>query len=427
MLFKATLKRGFLISAYLLLVLYFVLFVLRDNGTWGILAAEDNILSPSETIAVSYQRLLDVYNNRSDADDVELENQLYDIAADLFDAARIAPMTISNRWKELDTYEQNRFVGAFMASLQRKMLEQIKRFDDEGLPTLRVVNEKSGDRIAAIEYLVSGNREEKRVTVHMLRFADGNWRISNITFDNTSLVRHYFSLCSKTLERYSLAFLEAELSNSDYVVLEDFERYKVGKFPKGWHWRKKDRKKHKPYVIREENGNKYLAAEDNGESVILGKDIKWNLKKYPYVSFRWRAHILPKGGDERYGETVDSAAGIYFVFRKKFGLIPESIKYVWSTTLPVGSAMRRSGTGKPWMVVAESGDEHLGEWRTYVFNAYEAYKKTFGGRPPSRPIGLGILTDANSTHSKAYADYDDIRALKHADADSGIKKILKAE
>ena len=72
------------------------------------------------------------------------------------------------------------------------------------------------------------------------------------------------------------------------------------------------------------------------------------------------------------------------------------------------------------MVVAESGRENLGDWHTYVFNLYEAYKKTFGGSPPDKPIGIGILSDANSTHSKAYADYDDIRALKHAEADSGV-------
>jgi len=75
----------------------------------------------------------------------------------------------------------------------------------------------------------------------------------------------------------------------------------------------------------------------------------------------------------------------------------------------------------------ESGPENLGEWRTYVLNAYEAYQKTFGGNPPDRPLGIGILSDANSTHSKAYADYDDIRALRYADADSGIKNFLKGE
>jgi hypothetical protein len=89
--------------------------------------------------------------------------------------------------------------------------------------------------------------------------------------------------------------------------------------------------------------------------------------------------------------------------------------------------MRRSGTGRPWMVVADSGEENLGKWNTYIFNLKDAYKKTFGGDPPDRPIGIGILSDANSTKSKAYADYDDIRALRNANADSGITQFLDAE
>jgi hypothetical protein len=89
--------------------------------------------------------------------------------------------------------------------------------------------------------------------------------------------------------------------------------------------------------------------------------------------------------------------------------------------------MRRSGIGKPWMVVAESGEEHLGEWRTYTFNLYEAFKQTFGNDPPDKTVGVGILSDANSTDAKAYADYDDIRALREADVGSGVLKILEAE
>lgn len=221
----------------------------------------------------------------------------------------------------------------------------------------------------------------------------------------------------------------ARFADDPFVVLEDFEEGTVGELPPGWSWKAKDNDKGKPYRVREANGNKYLEARDQGESVILGKDVRWNLREYPYVSFRWRAHALPKGADERYDKSVDSAAGIYFVYRRLLGLIPESVKYVWSTSLPVGSAMRRSGTGTPWMVVAESGTDHLGEWRTYVFNLYQAYKDTFGREPPNEAIGIGILSDANSTRSRAHADYDDIRALREADAtvDSGVHQILEAE
>ncbi|MFQ5890542.1 MAG: DUF3047 domain-containing protein, partial [Gemmatimonadota bacterium] len=203
----------------------------------------------------------------------------------------------------------------------------------------------------------------------------------------------------------------------------------VDELPVGWSWKIKDDDKHKPYRVREEDGNKYLEATDEGESVILGKEVKWDLRKYPYVSFRWRVHEIPKGADERFDETVDSAAGIYFIYKKKLlGLIPESVKYVWSSSLPVGSATQREGVGKPWMIVVGTDKEGLDEWHTYVFDLRAAYKETFGGKPPDKPIGIGLLSDANSTNSHAYADYDDIRALRSAgpSVTSGVERILKA-
>jgi hypothetical protein len=266
------------------------------------------------------------------------------------------------------------------------------------------------------------------LTAYLFKDDFNNWKLQNVRIADGSIRQYYYGQCKKLLDKYAFAYTIAELSRVGYVTLEDFETCELNALPRRWGWKDNDGDKHKPYLVKEENGNKYLEARDTGESVILGKDIKWNLKEYPYVSFRWRGHALPEGGDERFDKSVDSAAGVYFTFKMKFGLIPESVKYVWSTTLPVGSAMRRSGIGRPWMIVAESADENLGEWRTYVFNLYEAYQKTFGGDPPEVTSGIGVLSDANSTHSKAFADYDDIRAVKKADfTNSGITTILDAE
>lgn len=210
-----------------------------------------------------------------------------------------------------------------------------------------------------------------------------------------------------------------------FLVLEDFEQSVLAGLPDGWVWKQKDNDKYKPYEIRVENDYRYLAAQDHGESVILGKKIKWDLQKYPFISFRWRVHQLPAGGDQRFSNTADSAAAIYIIYYKVLGLLPRTIKYVWSSTQPVGAAFLREGIGRPWVVVAESSEDNLGEWRTYVFNARSAYRETFGKEPPRYAIGLALLSDANATKSRAVADYDDIRALSHADSNSGIRQILK--
>jgi hypothetical protein len=386
--------------------------------------ANNNHVLPNEIIDQYYRRI----ENKLRYDSLnEIDKEIGVIVQELFDVDRLAPQVLQNQWSKSNSSVQARFVEALKKSLQHKIVAEAQALQPQTSLKLTLESSDVKDKFATLHYSIASDRVKKNFTIFMLKYPDENWKISNVKSGNESLLQYYFSLGKKEIDRYSLAQLIAVLRDDEFVVLEDFEGEAVGQLPTGWNWRRQDDSKNKPYTIGVESGNQFLAAEDNGESVILGKNIKWDLKEYPYISFKWRARHLPTGGDERFGHTVDSAAGIYVIYKEKLGLIPESIKYVWSTTLPVGSAMRRSGTGRPWMVVAECGDAHLDEWRTYVFNLKEAYEKTFGGSPPDVPVGIAILSDANSTHSKAYADYDDIRALKYAGADSGIKNFLNAE
>ncbi len=413
----------------LILSICMVLFI--KNTALAFLLTANNDFTPQETISHYYKLLQDSLAGDVTAPVSNLSNLndgLSLLVDELFDVERLAPQVLQNRWLNAAPLEQNRLIEAFRIALHRDILSQINKFrGKKDLPTLTFVSEEVKDKVATLNYTVAEGSRKRSFTVFLIHYPDGRWKINNMKYDDESLVRHYYSVCKKIIDRLSLSCLVAELSGHDYVVLEDFETSELGGLPLDWTWKKQDDEKDKPYEIREEKGNRFLAAEDQGESVILGKDIKWDLERYPYISFKWRVHHIPEGADERFNKKVDSAAGIYIIYSKKLGLIPESVKYVWSSTLPVGAAMRRSGTGRPWMVVAETGDQNLGVWRTYVFNVYEAYKKTFGGKPPDVSIAIGILSDANSMNSKAYADYDDIIALKNANADSGVKEFLKAE
>ena len=257
---------------------------------------------------------------------------------------------------------------------------------------------------------------------------DGACRVVDLSFGDRSLVEAYRDRVRTLIDDYSLAYAVAKLGDRDRVVLEDFETSPVGGLPEGWDWKDSDDGKEKPYRIAEEDGNRYLEARDEGQSVILGKEIRWDLEEYPYISFRIRVLAIPEGGDERYDDTVDSAAGLYVTYDKKmFGKIPESVKFVWSSTLPVGAATIREGIGRPWQVVIGSGEEGLGQWHTFTFDLRETYKKTFRGDPPDRPLGIGILSDANSTNSRAWADYDDIVVLRDAPpgVDGGVSEVLR--
>jgi hypothetical protein len=213
----------------------------------------------------------------------------------------------------------------------------------------------------------------------------------------------------------------------DRLVLEDFEDNPVGAFPADWDVRGWGRVSDRPYRVLEEAGNRFLRAEDSGQNVVLVKRPAWNLHKYPFLSWRWRIRAVPAGSDERSERWVDSAAGLYVTFGRKLGLVPQSIKWVWSERISPGSAFRRSGLGMPWTVVAGGGPALPDQWLTYVYDVRECYRQTFGGEPGERVFGIALLSDANNTGGRASADYDDLVALKHAPAAARIVKLIAAE
>lgn len=387
----------------------------------------DDAMDPQATISLYYQEWRDLLNREDGSNAHDMATAFATIVDRLFYLDDLAPRILSTHWATLAPSEQQAFVEALKSSLIRKTNDFL-RTDDEVRPSLTLTSDDTENDAATLVYLLEREGQEAvQLTVHMVTTSGGRWQIADLEVGDYSMGRHYQDFAAELLDKYSPAYLIAMLGDYSTITLEDFESSTVGDFPLDWSWQRKDEHKSKPYRVATEDGNAYLEATDTGESVVIGRDIRWNLREYPYVSFRWRVHKIPEGGDERFDNKVDSAAGIYFVYRRRFGLIPESVKYVWSSTLPVGSAMQRKGMGKPWMVVAGSGSDGLGVWHTYVFNLYEAYEQTFGHKPPDRPIGIGILSDANSTHSHAYADYDDILVLREVPGtvDSGVHKILE--
>jgi len=196
----------------------------------------------------------------------------------------------------------------------------------------------------------------------------------------------------------------------DSILVEDFDDALVGECPSNWMpWRGERDEARNMYTVREEeNGNRYLHADDDGASVIIQKRFQyWNANEYPVLSWRWRAQVMPEGGDERIGSKNDSAVSVYVVLDRNFFWIPRTLKYVWSTTLPIGTNHRREGVGRPHVIVLRSGNDRLGEWVEEKVNVQVDYIRVFGNPPPRKAVGIGILTDSNATRSDAQGDYDD--------------------
>ena len=119
---------------------------------------------------------------------------------------------------------------------------------------------------------------------------------------------------------------------------------------------------------------------------------------YPYLSWSWKALILPTGGDVRQHNLLfganrnDQALQVLVAFDGG-----KVLSYVWDTTAPVGAEV-----DEPSLVAAvktnvvDSGATYLNQWREHKVNIYADYRRRFG-KPPGRVVG--ILAQANSNHT----------------------------
>ena len=333
--------------------------------------------------------------------------------------------TLTNYEDRLGDGELQQLVGAcneeLVAAYRKRLVADLGERLRRPTPYQLQVEEDriSGDG-GVIGLSATAGEDEVYLRCH-LRRREGKWRIEDLAIGDRLVSRWYREYFGEILEEeYSLPVLVANLGRRPYAVLEDFSSALAGQLPKGWKWRKRDEKKPKPYLVGEINGNHYLAAQDTGSSVIMLKFSHWNPREYPILTWCWRVDVLPSGGDERHGRTNDSAAGLYVNFSMNWIGIPKYIKYVWSSTLPVGTVGRRKRIARPWFFVVESGEENLGKWIFEQTDLHRDYQRVYDGKLTDRTIGLGILTDANNTGSRAEASYADVRVWTREAEEKGL-------
>jgi len=188
--------------------------------------------------------------------------------------------------------------------------------------------------------------------------------------------------------------------------LEDFEGYPVRSFPEKW--RRRSEAARNIYRIESENGNHFLHAYADKQSVQIGLKQLFDPARFRRLHWRWRVHALPQGADERMVEKHDAAAQVYVVFDNQY--LPRVIKYIWSAGLPAGTGFTNPLYRRGRVIVLRSGSSGKGEWHQETVDFYHDYKRLFG-EEPGQVQGTGILSSSDSTRSIVSADYDDFVLL----------------
>lgn len=205
-----------------------------------------------------------------------------------------------------------------------------------------------------------------------------------------------------------LSFSQGFSAENEILLVDRFESGINEKgLPQGWSLEKEPGPKSK-ILIKKEKGVNFLHLFSVNDTFGLKKEISFDIRRYPYLSWSWRVTLLPKGGDIRKRETDDQAGQIYVIFPKFPAMInSRSVGYIWDTRAPAGFSGISTAYSKMRYIILQSGNSKLNQWLLETRNVYEDYKSLFQEEPPLVGAVL-IYINSQHTESSAACDYSDI-------------------
>ncbi len=156
-----------------------------------------------------------------------------------------------------------------------------------------------------------------------------------------------------------------------------------------------------------DNGNFLKAIADNAASG-LGKEIKIDLNKTPFINITWKIEKDLAGIKENTKKGHDFAARVFAV--KKTGATPLSnraINYVFSSNNEIGFNSPSPYTKKSIDNVLATTINNLDEWVTVKSNVKEDFKK-FHDLDVNELDGIAIMADTDNSQNKSVSYYQNI-------------------
>ena len=156
-----------------------------------------------------------------------------------------------------------------------------------------------------------------------------------------------------------------------------------------------------------ENGN-FLKAEADNAASGLGKELKIDLNKTPFINITWKVEKDLRGINENTKKGHDYAARVFAI--KKTGATPLSnraINYVFSSNSDVGDNRPSPYTKKSIDNVLASTKDSFNQWVTVKANVKEDFKR-FHDLDVNELDGLAIMADTDNSKKKSIAYFQNI-------------------
>ncbi len=158
---------------------------------------------------------------------------------------------------------------------------------------------------------------------------------------------------------------------------------------------------------KNENGN-FIRSEAENAASGLGKEIKINLSKTPYLNITWKVEKDLPGIAENTKKGHDYAARVFVI--KKTGATPLSnraMNYVYSSNNEINTNQPSPYTKKSIDYVLSTTNENLNKWVNVKVNVKEHFKK-FHDLDVNDIEGVAIMTDTDNSKKIAIAYYQNI-------------------
>jgi len=178
-------------------------------------------------------------------------------------------------------------------------------------------------------------------------------------------------------------------------------------------WKEKIFKNKVFYNIESGQSGGFLSAESVRSCSGLFYKIRFNPKKYPLISWKWKVIQFPDKNKPQISnggwlEKDDYPARVYIIFPSIFFKNTKCIEYVWDENLSEGTIMTSPYMKTIKIIVIESGKENINNWVYEKRNIFKDYINAFGRKPPY--VGaIALMTDADNTLSTAEALYAEIK------------------
>ena len=158
---------------------------------------------------------------------------------------------------------------------------------------------------------------------------------------------------------------------------------------------------------KNENGN-FIRSEAKNAASGLGKEIKIDLSKTPFLNITWKVENDLSGINENSKKGHDYAARVFVI--KKTGATPLSnraMNYVFSSNNEINTNQPSPYTKKSIDYVLSSTKNNLNEWVSVKVNVKDHFKK-FHNLDVNDIEGVAIMTDTDNSKKLAIAYYQNI-------------------